>query len=1088
MISNKTLRKFVSFFLIIVLMISSMETTTFASGSILPGHISTVAGSGTQGYSGDGGAATSAQIATPTGVAVDSSGNIYIADRLNNRIRKVDTSGNISTVAGSATGGYSGDGGAATSAQLYSPYGVAVDSSGNIYIADTLNNRIRKVDATSGNISTVAGGGAEIGDGGPATSAQLYQPHGVAVDSSGNIYIADRLNYCIRKVDTSGNISTVAGIITEPGYSGDGGAATSAKLNNPIGVAVDSSGNIYIADTYNNRIRKVDTSGNISTVAGEGTRSYSGDGGAATSAKLNRPNGVVVDSSGNIYIADTDNNRIRKVDTSGSISTVAGTGTQGYSGDGGAATSAQLKWPFGIALDSIGNILFADNGNHRIREVAAVFSVTYYGNGYTGGSAPTDSTAYGPGDTITVQNNTGGLEKTGYTFGGWNEKADGTGTSYAAGDTFSMPAENVTLYAMWIPDAPNVSADDVNNKIIGADGTMEYSTDGGTTWTDYNPSNEPTFPGNQTVEVRVKEAGINPAGDITTLNFTTNQGGGGTSSGGGYIPPSPPTPPSAPTTVTGEVINEKGESVKGIPAEVTTDTNGTKTVEMKSQDAVLFRQPDGTNSTLSDLTKLDFSAPVVTGTGANSPSVTLNSDGTIQVKNLDNGSETKFDVMMNLGNGQKLVIGKIDIKVSISGDVSLTSTLIDPYGVITDASTGKAISGADVNLYYADTARNKAAGKSPFTKVSLPEIVGFKPNDNKNPQVSDVAGAYGWMVFPDTDYYIVATKDGYDQYISPIISVEKEIVKWDFKMTPSKKYVVSYNGNGNTKGKTPIDSKTYVKGTQVTVLGNTGALEKTGYTFAGWNTAADGKGVDYAVGSKLTIVSSNVTLYAKWTPIIKKYNVTYNGNGSTGGKTPIDSKTYVKGAQVTVLGNIGALVKPGYTFAGWNTAADGKGKDYAVGSKFTIASSNITLYAKWTPIIEKPVSVSYIEHVQDLGWQNWVSDGQEAGTTGRCLRGEALKINLVNAPKGAHIKYQVHVQDKGWMDWVSDGQQAGTTGQCRRLEAIKITLENMPGYSVQYQVHVENKGWMDWVSDGQQAGTTGQCKRLEAIRIRIVKK
>ena len=342
------------------------------------GDISTVAGDGTAAFGGDGGPATSAQLNKPRGVAVDSSGNLFIVDRVNNRIRKVDTSGNISTVAGTGTAGFEGDGSAATSARLSFPFGVTVDSSGNLFIADRDNHRIRKVD-TSGNISTVAGSGSGFGfsgDGGPATSAKLSFPTGVAVDSSGNLFIADKDNERIRKVDTSGNISTVAGSGTA-GFSGDGGPATSAKFLGLTDVAVDSSGNLFIADQQNHRIRKVDTSGNISTVAGSGNvgfgnGGFSGDGAPATSARLDAPGGVAVDSSGNIFIADTNNYRIRKVDTSGTISTVAGDGTAAFGGDGGAATGAQFNLPDRVAVDSSGNLFIADLNNHRIRKVETV--------------------------------------------------------------------------------------------------------------------------------------------------------------------------------------------------------------------------------------------------------------------------------------------------------------------------------------------------------------------------------------------------------------------------------------------------------------------------------------------------------------------------------------------------------------------------------------------------------------------------------------------------------------------------------------------------------------------------------------------
>ncbi len=328
--------------------------------------IYTVAGNGVGGYNGDNGPATSAQLYHPVGVAVDSGGNLYIADYNNSRIRKV-SNGVITTVAGNGTLGYSGDNGPAASAQLSSPQGVAVDSAGNLYIADVGNNRIRNV--ANGVITTVAGtgptypGGGFSGDGGPATSAQLYGPVGVAVDSAGNLYIADLYNNRIRNV-ANGVITTVAGSATLD-YSGDNGPATSAGLSGPQGVAVDSAGNLYIADYNDSRIRKV-ANGVITTVAGNGKPGYGGDNGSATSAGLYFPNGVAVDTAGNLYIADSNTQRIRKV-ANGVITTVAGNGTVGYSGDNGPATSAQLYYPMGVAVDSAGNIYIADDYNSRIR-------------------------------------------------------------------------------------------------------------------------------------------------------------------------------------------------------------------------------------------------------------------------------------------------------------------------------------------------------------------------------------------------------------------------------------------------------------------------------------------------------------------------------------------------------------------------------------------------------------------------------------------------------------------------------------------------------------------------------------------------
>ena len=338
------------------------------------GNINTIAGNGSFGYSGDGGPATSAKLYNPYGTAVDSSGNVYIADTQNDRIREVAAStGIITTVAGNGTVGYSGDNGPATSAAIDYPFAVAVDSSGNIYIADSFNNRIREVVKATGNITTIAGNGTSgfTGDGGAATSAEINMPEGVAVDSSGNVFFSDEGNNRIREiVKATGTITTVAGNGTW-GYNGDGELATSAELFDPKNVAVDGSGNIYIADWYNNRIREVvKSTGDIATVAGTGTGSYNGDGIAATSAMVNHPNGVAVDSSGNIYIGDTYNSRIREVNkATGIITTIAGNGTAGYSGDGGPPTSAKLYDPYGVALDSSNNIYIADSFNYRIREV-----------------------------------------------------------------------------------------------------------------------------------------------------------------------------------------------------------------------------------------------------------------------------------------------------------------------------------------------------------------------------------------------------------------------------------------------------------------------------------------------------------------------------------------------------------------------------------------------------------------------------------------------------------------------------------------------------------------------------------------------
>ena len=321
-----------------------------------------------------GGLAVAAQLRSPQGVDVDAGGNLYIADSGGNRIRRVDSSGTISSFAGIGEQGYTGDGGPAIEARLFSPYDVALDGSGNLFIAEAFNNRIRKVDA-SGTITTIAGTGEGgfSGDGGAAVEAQLSFPSGLAADASGNLFIADYDNQRIRRVDASGIISTFAG---GGDTSGDGGPAVQARLGYPSGVDVDASGNLYIAVLTNSTIRRVDPSGTITTIAGVGGWGFSGDGGPAVQAHLNAPPDVEVDAGGNLYIADENNHRIRRVDPSGTITTFAGTGERGFSGDGGPAGEAQLDHPRGVAVDASGNLFIADYGNKRIRKVDASGTIT----------------------------------------------------------------------------------------------------------------------------------------------------------------------------------------------------------------------------------------------------------------------------------------------------------------------------------------------------------------------------------------------------------------------------------------------------------------------------------------------------------------------------------------------------------------------------------------------------------------------------------------------------------------------------------------------------------------------------------------
>jgi sugar lactone lactonase YvrE len=341
-------------------------------------YISTIAGTGVAGFDISTGIAIGSTIYSPDGVAVDAAGNVFFTDAAANKVFKVSLSGTITCIAGNGWPGSAGDGGPATAAELYAPSGICIDVSGNLYITGYWDNSVRKV-SPSGIISTVAGCcgfgyPGHTGDGGPATMAQLDGPTGIAIDAVGNIYIADNGNNCVRKINAAGIITTFAGSGLLGGSLGDGGPATAAQLYAPGDIALDAAGNVYITDKGNYKIRMVNPSEIITTIAGT-TVGYSGDGGPATLAHLNNPKGIALDVSGNLYFSETGNNRIRKIDPTGIISTIAGYGPLGsaivphYNGDGIAATTAMLSHPSGIATDATGNLFIADVFNNRVRKV-----------------------------------------------------------------------------------------------------------------------------------------------------------------------------------------------------------------------------------------------------------------------------------------------------------------------------------------------------------------------------------------------------------------------------------------------------------------------------------------------------------------------------------------------------------------------------------------------------------------------------------------------------------------------------------------------------------------------------------------------
>jgi trimeric autotransporter adhesin len=334
--------------------------------------ISTCAGNGIGGFSGDSGLAINAMINSPADIAADDKGNMFVSDWFNQRIRKVDSNGIISTIAGIGIPGFSGDGSLARFASIYNPKAITSDSFGNIYFVDESNFRIRKINA-SGIISTIAGNGISgySGDGGLAIQASLdFIYPDLISDKQGNLYFTQGVNHVVRKISTTGIISTIAGT-GSPGSNGNGGLAMNARLNIPCGIAFDQQGNLHIADLGNNQIRKVDTLGIISRIAGSvfGTPGYSGDSSLALSSLLARPEAIIIDNLNNIYFSDGGNERIRKIDPFGMITTYAGNGTRGYSNDGYFANYAAIGYISGLGIDKKRNLYLADNENSRIRKV-----------------------------------------------------------------------------------------------------------------------------------------------------------------------------------------------------------------------------------------------------------------------------------------------------------------------------------------------------------------------------------------------------------------------------------------------------------------------------------------------------------------------------------------------------------------------------------------------------------------------------------------------------------------------------------------------------------------------------------------------
>ncbi len=456
------------------------------------GIINTIAGSDTHGYAGDGGPATQAQFSRPIGLAVDSSGNLYVADTDNEVIRKIDANGIVSTFAGNGKLGFAGDKGPATSAQLNTPTRLAVDTAGNLYIVDFFNSRVRKVSKSI--ITTVLGGGEMFSEGIPATSSAGL-PQAVAVDPSGNIYVVDYFFGGVRKIDINGIVNTVAGGSGNSGFAGDGGPALKAQFNFGIfsSVAVDSAGGILIGDDQNRRVRKLTPDGNINTVAGNGLYRFSGDGGPAASATLNFPSSVLADAAGNVFIGETLQNRIRKVAPDGTISVYAGTGIGGYSGDNGPAVNARLSFPTYLTFGPDRNLYFSDTLNNAIRKIDSNGTITTYAttSDNTILNAPYGIAFDGAGNLIVADSGNNRIRA--LPPGGASIfTIAGTGTAGFSGEgikgTSAMLNKpiGVTFFngAVYFCDSRNnrvrrIAASDLTITTVAGNGNADYSGDGG---------------------------------------------------------------------------------------------------------------------------------------------------------------------------------------------------------------------------------------------------------------------------------------------------------------------------------------------------------------------------------------------------------------------------------------------------------------------------------------------------------------------------------------------------------------------------------------------------------------------------------
>ena len=974
------------------------------------GSLSIIAGNGRPGPATPG-LATDSSLLYPGGVAVDSSGNVYIADMYNNEVEKIDSSGNLSIIAGNGTAGRPTPG-TATDSALKAPSGVAVDQWGNVYIADQGNNMVEEVD-TSGNLSIIAGNGT-IGPPTPglATNSSLSYPQGVAVDSSGNVYIADVGNNMVEEIDNADNLSIIAGNGTMGPPTA--GIATDSALSGPTGLAVDSMGNVYICDHYNNLIEEVDTSGDLTIIAGNG-RQGPPTPGYATDSSLSFPTDLTVDQWGNVYIADQVNNRIEKVDTNGNLSVIAGNGTIGPPTPG-LATNSRLSYPQGVAVDSSGDVYIADLVKNYIEKVSPpTYSVTYDLNGGSG-SIPTQGNGMA-GSTFTV--NSSGVDPTngGNIFAGWS---DGSST-YQDGDTYTVGTSNVTLTAQWIPPSisnlpssaispgsftPSVSMSSSSTGsvssstpatcTVNAAGSVSYLSAGTCTLTTHTYS--------QT---------------ILGSGFRSPDGIAVDALGNFYVADSGPNQVEQITPAGAETIIGSGFRT---PSGVAVDSSGNVYVADFRHNRVVKVAPDGTQSLIGSsfsnpvgvavdasgnvfVASLSQSVTEVSpsnvqtsiGSGFRTPSgVAVDASGNVYVA--DSGNNRIVEVapdgtQTTIGTG---FLNPTGVAVDTSGNVYVadsghnrvvevasdgTETNIgagfsQPFGVAVDTSG---------NIFVTDNKHNEVVEVSPTT-VGAPqsftiltgEAIAYDLNGGQGTaptQNSELTGGAFTVNTSGVDptkvgYTFAGWSDGTTTYQDgDSYTVGTSNVTLAAQWTPVN-YTVTYDLNGGS-GTAPTQGD---QNTGQSFEVNTSGVDPTkdGYTFAGWS---DGT-TTYQDGDSYTVGTSNVTLAAQWTPV--SHMVTYDLNGGSG--TAPNGLSAGTGSTISVNPMFIDPTRTGYVFAGWSDGTT----TYRDGATYTVGNSDVTFQAVWTTLY----NVNY-----NLNGGTGTAPSSESATSGTTIAVNSIMID-----------------------------------------------------------------------------------------------